>query len=114
MATIRCRRQVRTNIKMLSMSTRRLLSWLFALTLMFGQAAAFAHTLTHLDEHGTGQSDPVCEVCVAQGNLGSAAPATGFSLPVTAACSIDLPVGTQSPAGICPNFSRARAPPPSI
>jgi len=99
---------------MLSMSTRRLLSWLFALTLMFGQAAAFAHTLSHLDEHDSSQSEPVCEVCVAQGNLGSAAPTISFSLPIAAACSIDLPVGTQSPAGICPTFSRARAPPASI
>ena len=96
------------------MSTRRLLSWLFALTLLFGQAAAFAHTLSHLDEHDAGQSEPVCEVCVAQGNLGSAAPAVGFSLPVAAACRVDLPTGTQSPAGICPTFSRARAPPASI
>jgi len=99
---------------MLSMSTRRLLSWLFALTLLFGQAAAFAHTLSHLDDHDSSQSEPVCEVCIAQGNLGSAAPAMGFSLPVAAACSIDLPVGTQSPAGICPTFAHARAPPPSI
>jgi hypothetical protein len=114
MATIRCHRLARTNIKMLSLSTRCLFSWLFALTLMFGQAAAFAHTLGHLGDHDTSQSEPVCEVCVAQGNLGSAAPATGFSLPVAAVCSIDLSVGTQSPAGICPTFSRARAPPPSI
>jgi hypothetical protein len=96
------------------MSTHRLLSWLFALTLMFGQAAAFAHALSHLDDHDTSQSEPVCEVCVAQGNLGSAAPATGFSLPAAAACSIDLPVGTRPPAGISPTFSRARAPPHSI
>ena len=114
MATIRCRRLARTNIKVLSMSTHRLLSWLFALTLMFGQAAAFAHALSHLDDHDTSQSEPVCEVCVAQGNLGSAAPATGFSLPAAAACSIDLPVGTRPPAGISPTFSRARAPPHSI
>jgi hypothetical protein len=114
MATIRCRRLARTNIKVLSISTHRLLSWLFALTLIFGQAAAFAHALSHLDDHDTSQSEPVCEVCVAQGNLGSAAPATGFSLTAAAACSIDLPVGTRPPAGICPTFSRARAPPHSI
>jgi hypothetical protein len=96
------------------MPTRRLLSWFFALALMFGQAAAFAHTLKHLDDHDTSQSEPLCEVCVAQGNLGSAAPATAFSLPVAAACSIDLPVWTQSPAGICPTHSRARAPPAPI
>ena len=99
---------------MQSMSKRHLLSWLFALTLIFGQAAAFAHTLSHLDDHDAGKSEPVCEVCVAQGNLGSAAPAMGFSLPVAEVCCIDLPVGTQSPAGICPTFSRARAPPASI
>ena len=96
------------------MPTRRLLSWFLALALMFGQAAAFAHTLKHLDDHDTSQSEPLCEVCVAQGNLGSAAPVAAFHLPLAAACSIDLPVWTQSPAGICPTFSRARAPPASI
>jgi len=99
---------------MLSMLTRRLLSWLFALTLMCGQAAAFAHTLSHLDEHDTSQSEPVCEACVAQGNLGNAAPTISFSLPVEPACSIVLPIGTPCPAGICLIFSRARAPPASI
>jgi len=99
---------------MLSMLTRRLLSWLFALTLMCGQAAAFAHTLSHLDEHDTSQSEPVCEACVAQGNLGNAAPTISFSLPVEPACSIDPPVGKPCPAGICLIYSRARAPPASI
>jgi hypothetical protein len=96
------------------MSTRRVLSWLFALALMFGQAAAFAHTLNHLDDRDNSQSEPLCEVCIAQANLGSAAPAISFSLPVEPACGIDLPVETQSPAGICPAFSRARAPPVPI
>ncbi len=56
------------------MQSRRLISWLFALILMFGQAAAFAHTLTHLQTHDTTLPDKVCEVCVAQAQLGGMAP----------------------------------------
>jgi hypothetical protein len=56
------------------MPSRRLLSWLFALTLLFGQAAAFAHALTHLHTHDTGLPDKVCEVCLAQAQLGTALP----------------------------------------
>ena len=39
------------------LSLRRLLPWLFALILLFGQAAAFAHTLTHLHPHDADQAN---------------------------------------------------------
>lgn len=82
------------------MFSRRLLSWLFALTLMFGQAAAFAHALTHLDPHESAMPDTVCEVCVAQAHLGSAAPASPLVLalpagkPVEPSCTESRRVGT--------------------
>ncbi|MCA1978369.1 MAG: hypothetical protein LDL19_03955, partial [Thiobacillus sp.] len=61
---------------------RPLISWLFALALLFGQAAAFAHALTHLHEHDPGLSDKVCEVCVAQVSLGAAAPPAPLLVPL--------------------------------
>jgi hypothetical protein len=96
------------------MLTRRLLPWLFALTLLFGQAAAFAHTLTHLHEQDAGQHEPACEVCIAQASLGSTAPATGFSLPAEPGCHTSRSDGTRPAGGIFLNFAQARAPPGSI
>lgn len=61
---------------MAAMPNRRLISWFFALALLFGQAAAFAHALTHLSGHDSGLPDKVCEMCVAHAQLGSAAPAS--------------------------------------
>jgi hypothetical protein len=96
------------------MLPRRLLSWLFALTLLFGQAAAFAHALSHLDPHESALPDKVCEVCVAQASLGSAAPATVFSLPVEPARHIELPAGMLPPAAVSTHHAQARAPPHTI
>lgn len=96
------------------MLTRRLLPWLFALALLFGQAAAFAHTLTHLDDHDAGQSEPQCEVCVAQGNLGSAVSAKGFSLPAEPGCHTSRSDGTRPAVAIFLSFAQARAPPFSL
>lgn len=93
------------------MFPRRLLPWLFALTLLIGQAAAFAHALSHLDTHDDALPDKVCEVCVAQANLGSAAPATVFSLPIETAGNTELPAAALPPAAVTPNFAQARAPP---
>ena len=64
------------------MLPRRLLSWLFALTLLLGQAAAFAHSLSHLNHHDSALPDKVCEVCVAQAHLGSAAPPSPVTLSI--------------------------------
>jgi len=96
------------------MFPRRLTSWLFVLTLLFGQAAAFAHALGHLDPHESGLPDKVCEVCVAQASLGSAAPATGLSLPAESACHIELPAGIRAPATVSTHHAHARAPPDAI
>jgi len=96
------------------MFPRRLLAWLFALTLLFGQAAAFAHALGHLHAHDSALPDKVCEVCVAQANLGSAAPATVFSLPIETACHTELPAAALPPAAVSPHFAQARAPPAAI
>jgi len=97
-----------------TMFPRRLLSWLFVLTLLFGQAAAFAHALSHLDPHESALPDKVCEVCVAQANLGSAAPATAFSLPIESVCRIELPAGMLPPATVSTHHAQARAPPDAI
>jgi hypothetical protein len=94
------------------MHPRRLLaSWLFALTLLFGQAAAFAHALSHLHERDHGLPDKACEVCVSQAELGSAAPPAALVLP----CAPAVHAVAASPALTLPDpariVSRARAPP---
>jgi len=96
------------------MFPRRLLSWLFALTLLFGQAAAFAHALGHLDAHDSALPDKVCEVCVAQASLGSAAPATVFSLPIEPARHTGLAAVAHPPAPVSTHHAQARAPPDAI
>jgi len=96
------------------MLPRRLFPWLFALTLLFGQAAAFAHALSHLDAHDSALPDKVCEVCVAQASLGSAAPATVFSLPIEPTRHIELPAGMLPPAAVSTHHAQARAPPDAI
>ncbi|MDA8129822.1 MAG: hypothetical protein M0Z73_14150 [Betaproteobacteria bacterium] len=93
------------------MPSRRLLSWLFALALLFGQAAAFAHALTHLRVHDTGLPDKVCEVCLAQAQLGAALPPS----PVVVASTPIVPVYTAGAAlawtDLAPRPACARAPP---
>jgi len=96
------------------MFPRRVFSWLFALTLLFGQAAAFAHALTHLNAHESGVPDKVCEVCVAQANLGNAAPAAVFSLPVAPASYAGMSAWVLPAVNACPQCAQARAPPAAI
>ncbi|MFZ3041272.1 MAG: hypothetical protein WA108_05685 [Thiobacillus sp.] len=96
------------------MFPRRLLPWLCALTLLFGQAAAFAHALSHLDTHDGALPDKVCEVCLAQANLGSAAPATVFSLPRETAGHTELPAAAPPLVTACFDHAQARAPPAAI
>ena len=93
------------------MFPRRVLAWLFALTLLLGQAAAFAHAVSHLDEGDGALPDKVCEVCVAQAQLGSAAPATVFSLPIEAAGPAELPTAALPLLAACFKHAQARAPP---
>jgi hypothetical protein len=99
---------------MRAMFPRRLLPWLFALTLLFGQASAFAHALSHLDAHDSTLPDKVCEVCVAQASLGSGAPAAVFSLPIEAAGNTELPAAALPLVTTCFNHAQARAPPAAI
>lgn len=97
------------------MFPRRLLPWLFALALLFGQASAFAHALSHLDTHDSASlPDKVCEVCVAQAGLGSGAPAAALILAVEPGRPTALPAATQPPAAVSPQFAQARAPPAAI
>ena len=96
------------------MSSRRLISWLLALALLLGQAAAFAHALSHLDTHDSVLPDKVCEVCVAQASLGSAVPATVFSLPVETAGNTELPATALPLVTACFNHAQARAPPTPV
>lgn len=93
------------------MLQRRLTSWLFALALLFGQATAFVHALGHLDPHDSALPDKVCEVCVAQANLGSAAPATVLSLPVEPARHTGLPTIAHPSVPAPIQHAQARAPP---
>ncbi|MGE5320129.1 MAG: hypothetical protein ACM3KD_08110 [Hyphomicrobiaceae bacterium] len=93
------------------MPSRRLLSWLFALTLLFGQAAAFAHALTHLRVHDTGLPDKVCETCLAQAQLGAALPPSLFVLATPPRDHTYAPRAEFLCADLAPRPACARAPP---
>jgi hypothetical protein len=96
------------------MSRRWFPLWLLMLTLLWGQASAYAHSLSHLKDRDTAKHAHVCELCVAQANLGSAAPSAP---PV-----LHLPTATYDwfVAGVCPapaprpSAPRARDPPASL
>ena len=96
------------------MPSRRLLSWLFAVTLLFGQAAAFAHALIHLRPHDSSVPDKVCEVCVAHAQLGSAVPPSLFTLTIPPSACIMAPGVTPACADLAPCPACARAPPALI
>jgi hypothetical protein len=96
------------------MPYRILIRYLFALTLLFGQAAAFAHAIGHLQQHEAGVPEPVCEVCVAHANLGSAVPACANLLPGVATAHPPLPVTATGAPSFSPRFAQARAPPASV
>lgn len=93
------------------MPTRRLLSWLFALALLFGQAAAFAHALTHLRPHDSGLPDKTCEICVAQAQLGAALPPSPVVLASPPGDYIYAPGALLPSTDLAPRPARARAPP---
>jgi hypothetical protein len=88
--------------------------WLFVMSLLWGQASAYAHTLSHLKESGSAKHAHVCELCVAQANLGNAAPSAPPALHLATA-TYDWFV-----TDVCPHPSprlaapRARAPPASL
>lgn len=95
------------------MSRRLLFSWLFVLTLLFGQAAAFAHALTHLHPHphDSALPDKPCEVCVAQAQLGSAAPPGVVTVAAVAGDRLRAPGAAPACADLAPRPACARAPP---
>lgn len=94
------------------MVSRRLFaSWLFALTLLWGQAMASAHALSHAQERDPDAMDTVCEICVAHASLSAAAnPDIALVSVVTrASCmcdSPDIPLPAAARLAAC-----ARAPP---
>jgi hypothetical protein len=94
------------------MLPRRALSWLLALALLLGQAAAFAHALEHLDPHGA-TPDHACELCVAQAQLGGAAPGKPFVPQVIAAAFVVPAAAALPPARLFTRHAPARAPPVS-
>ncbi len=96
------------------MPRRHLLSWLFTLSLLLGQASAFAHAIGHLHKSEGAVPDRVCEVCVAQANLGSAPPPALLCLPAAAAVHL---APAPLPAAPTPDFRarpQARAPPATV
>lgn len=93
------------------MSSRRLLPWLFALTLLFGQVAAFAHTLTHLHEHDGALPDTSCKVCIAHAQLGSAAPPSVALPALPPAGNLTPGVAPAICTDLAPRSACARAPP---
>ena len=96
------------------MLPRRLLPWLFALTLLFGQAAAFAHALTHLHASDTGLPEQNCELCIAQAQLGSAMPSTPPELRLVPATHFFAAVDAPCCVDLAPRPACARAPPGSV
>ena len=93
------------------MRSRHLFPWLFALTLLFGQAAAFAHELTHLKTHDPALADKICEVCVAQAQLGTAVPPSHVVLANPLGKCIFTPGHAPACADLAPRPACARAPP---
>jgi hypothetical protein len=93
------------------MSTRRLISWLFALALLLGQAAAFAHELSHLRTHDTALPDKVCAVCIAQAQLGAAMPPSLVTLAPPPDTCIFLSTAAPLRVDLSPHTACARAPP---
>lgn len=96
---------------MCAMLPRRLLPWLFVLTLLFGQTAAFAHALSHLSTHESAAPDQVCEVCIAQAQLGSPTPPATHTLSLPAHSSTLACVSEPHRVTLAPRAACARAPP---
>ncbi|MDP2029478.1 MAG: hypothetical protein Q8K12_07585 [Thiobacillus sp.] len=96
------------------MLPRRLLPWLFVLTLLWGQTAAYAHTLSHLAEREPAVPAHVCELCVAQASLGCAATPTSPALHLLVATYDWFVAGVHTPAASRLAAPRARAPPAAV
>jgi hypothetical protein len=90
---------------------RPLVAWLFTLALLLGQVAAFAHALAHLHAHEPGLPDKVCELCIAQAQLGAAVPPAVPALPVTPHASGVAAPSIPAPTEAAHVIACARAPP---
>ena len=93
------------------MLRRWLTPWLFALTLLWAQAGALSHATSHLAKSDPGLPDHVCELCLAQVNMGSAAASAPLAIPLP-----DATFNWVRPVEIRilftpPLVARARAPP---
>ena len=96
------------------MLRRSFTPWLFALALLFGQMGALAHATSHLAQSDPGLPDHVCELCLSQVNLGSAAVSTPLTIPLSdATVSWMRPVASRIPF-TRPPVARARAPPAAV
>lgn len=88
--------------------------WLLVLTLVIGQMGALAHATSHLATSDPGLPDHVCELCLAQTHLGSAAASTPLLIPLTdATFNWIRPVVSRIPV-TRPPVARARAPPAAV
>jgi len=96
------------------MLPRRLLPWLFALTLLFGQAAAFAHALTHLHASDADLPEQRCDLCIAQAQLGAAMPSTPPELRLLPATHFFVAADAPCCVDLAPRPACARAPPASV
>lgn len=93
------------------MRTRPWLSWLLALFLLWGQAAAFAHALDHVDEN---VADAPCELCVGQAQLGGNAPPAA-ALVFAVAVAHPAPVVASFPfVSFTARAACARGPPATL
>ena len=88
--------------------------WLFALTLLFGQMGALAHATSHLAQSDPGLPDHVCELCLTQANLGSAAASTPLSIPLSNAGFNWAHAHVSHIPASRPPVARARAPPAAV
>ena len=93
---------------------RCLTPWLFALALLIGQIGALAHATSHLTKANPSLPDHVCELCLAQINLGSAATPTPILIPVSTATFYWARPVVGRIAFSRPPAARARAPPAAV
>ena len=96
------------------MLRRWLTPWLFALTLLIGQMGALAHATSHLTKSDPSLPDHVCELCLAQVNLGSAAASTPLLIPLSDATFDWTRPAVGRILATRPPVARARAPPAAV
>jgi len=81
-----------------------------ALFLLFAQAGALAHGVTHIPDQTSGD-EPVCEQCLAFASVGAGPASTPLAwFAPTQTLPFDVIVPAASPTGFQPNY-QSRAPP---